>query len=103
MKNPFCVLFFLLCVGGCWYMRTIEKQVKVDWSPCGTTNLTASYHTYEGESVSRYFDDGKRLWRIKEIRPPMSDGAPPVVEMELKFERSERQCTIWKMEHGIKD
>lgn len=103
MKNPFCAVWILFVAVVCWYARTLGIQEKIDWSPCSSTNLTTTFRTHDGESMFHSFDDGKRVWQIKGIKPPVSDGAQPTVEMELLFERSAHNCTVWKMEHGIKE
>ncbi len=95
-----CVSLMLVILGYSWYQ---EKQEKINWSPCGQVNLTSNYIDRHGELVFRYFDDGKRVWQIKSVKPPVSDGASPVVEMGVVFERSPENCAIWKMEHGVKD
>lgn len=94
------VCLVVVIFGYSWHQ---EKQEKINWSPCGQVNLTNIYMDLRGDLVFRYFDDGKRVWQIKRVKPPVSDGAPPVVEMGVVFERSPHNCTIWKMEHGIKD
>ncbi len=85
-----------------WYSAQLKKREKMDWSPCGNTNLTTK-HNVGRNLVFLFFDDGKRLWRITGIKSPASDGTQPVVEMVVEFERSPENCAIWKMEKGIKD
>jgi hypothetical protein len=103
MKNLISILCGLFIGGACWYGLTSDKQRNIDWSPCGNTNLTSTYRSNRGEQMFRYFDDGKKVWRITGIEPPVSDSTQPVVKMVQEFERSPQNCAIWKMEHGIKD
>lgn len=96
-------LSIVIVIYGSWEVYRFSKWQKLANSPCGNVNLTTIYHANSGGQMFHYFDDGKRLWQIKTIKPPVSDGAKPVVEMVLEFERSPENCAIWKMEQGIKD
>ncbi len=84
--------------------REVNKK-RWDTSPCGNLLVSGKfmfgYYMDQPRDLNKMFDDGRRVWKMKNIIFPNRTELSPKVEWEMVMDRSPESCAGWKADTGI--